>query len=153
MTSVSRCITSFIDGRVRLRHDALKNPDIAALAEKAAGGLEGVTGVRVNPVTGSLLLFYDPERLSRDKLMAFAKEWAALLPEEPERKSGSASCGCASALLGKRATIFVDRALLVTLLASIAGAASGMGGLHRTAGAAFALASLQHAVAHRRFLW
>lgn len=150
MDSVSRCITSFIDGRVRLRHHALKNPELAAVVQETAGSLEGVTSVTVNPVTGSLLLFYDPDRLSREQLLGMAAEWAALLPQEPERRRGAC---CASAFLGKKATRLVDRVLLVTLLASLAGASSGMGGLHRTAGAVFALASLQHALAHRRALW
>lgn len=152
MDSVSRCIASFIDGRVRLRHHALKDPELAAVVQETAGSLEGVTSVTVNPVTGSLLLFYDPDRLSREQLLGMAGEWAALLPQEPERRRG-ACCGCASALLGRKATRLVDRVLLVTLLASLAGASSGMGGLHRTAGAVFALASLQHALAHRRALW
>ncbi len=155
MSSVSDCIVSFVDGRVRLRHDALKNPEIAAVAEAAAGGIDGVTSVRVNPVTGSLLVFYDPDRLSRERLAALADEWSAFLPEENAvKKDGRArECGGVSALLGRRAVRLVDRALLVSLLASLVGAAAGMGTLHRVAGAAFALASVQHVAAHRRALW
>ena len=154
MSSVSDCIVSFVDGRVRLRHDALKNPEFAAVAESAAGGLDGVTGVRVNPVTGSLLVFYDPEKLSREHLAALAEQWSAFLPEENVSQNGrSPECGCVSALLGKKAVRLVDRALLVSLLASLAGAAAGMGTLHRVAGAVFALASVQHVAAHRRALW
>lgn len=155
MTSVSDCIVSFVDGRVRLRHHALKNPEMAAVAEAAAGGIDGVTSVRVNPVTGSMLLFYDPERISREHLASLADEWSAFLPEDraSEKNGRSSEGGCVSALLGRRAVRFVDRALLVSLLASLAGAAAGMGTLHRVAGAAFALASVQHVAAHRRALW
>ena len=155
MSSVSDCIVSFVDGRVRLRHDALKNPGIAAVAEAAAGGIDGVTSARVNPVTGSLLVFYEPEKLSREKLASFADEWAALLPEEKVVKKNGRSLegGCVSILLGRKATRLVDRALLVSLLASLVGAAAGMGTLHRVAGAAFALASVQHLAVHRRALW
>ncbi len=155
MSSVFDYVVSFVDGRVRLRHDALKNPDVAAMAEAAAGGIDGVTGAVVNPVTGSMLVFYDPEKLSREELAALAREWAVLLPEEKAAKKNGRSpeCGCVSALLGKKAVRLVDRALLISLLVSLAGAAAGMGTLHRAAGAAFALASVQHVAAHRRALW
>lgn len=153
MTSVSDCITSFIDGRVRLRHPALKNPELAEMAAAAVAGVEGVENVRVNPVTGSLLLFYDPARLSREELLQLAEESAAFLPGEEKKPEGRSACRCAGALLGRRATRLVDHALLVSLLCSLAGAAAGMGAVHRIAGTVFALAGLQHVAAHRRAFW
>lgn len=158
MSSVSDYVVSFVEGRVRLRHGALKDPAIAAMAEQAAGGVEGVTSVRVNPVTGSLLLFYDPERLSREELLDLAEKMMVFLPEEPKRggaeKSGRSMIGgCAEAFFGRKATRLVDRTLFVSLLLALAGAVSGAETLHRVAGAAFSLASLQHVAVHRRVLW
>ena len=68
MASITDCITSFIDGRVRLRHFALKDASVAETVCAVVGGVEGVESVQANPVTGSLLIFYDTEKLSRQEL-------------------------------------------------------------------------------------
>ncbi|HJD97939.1 HMA2 domain-containing protein [Mailhella massiliensis] len=155
MVSITDCITSFIDGRVRLRHEALKDPSTADMVTALLGGVDGVESVRANPLTGSLLIFYDAEKLSRETLLELARQGAALLPEE-EKGRGRAR-GPASELmamvLSRSATRLANRAMLVSLLLSLAGAFAGGGSLHRAAGAAFALASLQHMAAHRKTLW
>ena len=151
MTSVADSITSFIDGRVRLRHPALRDAATADMAAAALGAVEGVVSVRANPVTGSLLLFYDAERLSRERLLELAEQGASLLPEEKAPSSGG-RCPFGRLLLDRRVTGLVNRVMLASLLLSLAGAVSGMGALHRVTGAVFALASLQHVVAHRRAL-
>ena len=150
MISVSDCVVSAVEGRVRLRHPVLKYAATADMAAAVVAGVEGVTKASVNPVTGSLLIFYDPEILSRDKLMELAEQAAALLPDA--EKSAS-SARCVDRLLSRRATRMVDTVLFVSLLASLMGAAAGMGGMHRVAGTIFAAASVQHLAAHRRALW
>lgn len=151
MDCVSDCITSFIDGRVRLRHPALKHGETADMAAAALGAVDGVTEVKVNPVTGSLLLFYDPEELSREKLLELAEQGTALLPQsssvETKRSGDVLSC-----LLGRRATRMVDRAMLASFLICLAGLATGSGAVHRVAGAVFTAAGLQHLAAHRKAL-
>ena len=151
MISVSDCVVSAVEGRVRLRHPALKHAATADMAAAVVAGVEGVTKASVNPVTGSLLIFYEPETLSRDKLMELAEQAAALLPDAEEKRASSARC--VDRLLSRRATRMVDKVLFVSLLASLVGAAAGMGGMHRVAGTIFAAASLQHLAAHRRALW
>ncbi len=42
-------LTSFIDGRLRLRHKALKNPDTLALLERTAIGRKAYTGPWATP--------------------------------------------------------------------------------------------------------
>ena len=150
---ISECITSFIDGRVRLRHPALKNPEAADMVAGFVSGMEGVTEAKVNPVTGSLLIFYDAEKLSRETLLEMAQQGAAFLPEEEPCRDGKSLTGCcARMLLGRRATRFVDRAMFVSLVASLVGAFTGMGAVHRVTGVVFAAASLQHMAAHRKAL-
>ena len=71
---MEECIRSIAPGRIRVRHDALKD---AELAERVRGFLETKEGVRsasVNPRTGSLLLEYDPEHLAPLHLLAFVEE-------------------------------------------------------------------------------
>ena len=75
MVSVADCVTSFIDGRVRLRHPALRDAATADMAAAVIGGVEGVESVRVNPLTGSLLIFYDAETLSRERLLELAEQF------------------------------------------------------------------------------
>ena len=149
---VSDIVTSFIDGRVRLRHPALRNAATADMVASMVSGVDGVESVQVNPRTGSLLIFYDAEKLSREKLLELAKQGAPLLPEEKKAPSGR-ECSVISFLLSRRAARLANRAMFVSLLCSLAGAASGMGAVHRVTGAVFALASLQHMAAHRKALW
>lgn len=152
MDCVCDCITSFIDGRVRLRHPALKQREIADMAAASLGAVDGVTEVKVNPVTGSLLLFYDPEVLFREKLLKLAEQGTAVLPQVSSAKTKQ-SGDVLSCLLGRRATRMVDRAMLVSLLICLAGLAAGSGSLHRVAGAVFTAAGIQHLAAHRKALW
>ncbi|MBQ8665044.1 MAG: hypothetical protein IJ474_04595 [Mailhella sp.] len=100
--SVLDCITSFVDGRVRLRHPALKDAATAELVRSVVGEVAGITSAQVNPVTGSLLIYYDPEMLSREQLLELAEQAAAFLPAVDEtvpadapaaEPGGDDSCG------------------------------------------------------------
>lgn len=76
---IERYITSFVDGRVRLRHPALvNNKDIEKLRE-AALAVPGMRNVTVNNQTGSVLLEYDPAVLSREELLARGEKLAAYI--------------------------------------------------------------------------
>ena len=77
--SIVDCITSFVDGRVRLRHPALKDRATAELVCTVVGGVEGITAVQANPLTGSLLIYYDAEKLSREQLLELAEQGAAVV--------------------------------------------------------------------------
>lgn len=150
MASIADCVVSFIDGRARLRHPALKDSATADAVAAVVGGVDGVTEARVNPVTGSLLVYYDTERLSRERLLDLARQGFALLPDDrPEARP----FGGLRAALSPKVTRRVDRVLLCSLLCSLAAAATGMGAVHRITGAVFAAASLQHVAAHRKALW
>ena len=60
MSEIESCITSFVDGRVRLRHPSLKRAEDAELVRGFLASLPGILRVTVNSRTGSLLLEYDP---------------------------------------------------------------------------------------------
>lgn len=66
-------IASFIDGRVRIRTAALRNPATLAMVENVIRAREGVRSVQSNPRTGSLLVEYDPEVIPRSALLEAAK--------------------------------------------------------------------------------
>jgi len=60
-----------IDGRIRVRFPELRgNRRASARLRKDLRGLSGVTKVEGNPLTGSLLVEYDNNRLSADDVFA-----------------------------------------------------------------------------------
>ena len=166
--SVTDCITSFVDGRVRLRHPALKDGATAELVCSVVGGVEGILAVQANPVTGSLLIYYDTEKLSREQLLELAEQGAAFVPGmnesavsaegRAEMPSGRACKACAPVdeLLGfltrRSTTKFIDRAMLVSLIASLAALPLGSRAVHTAAGGVFVSGLLQHLLAHRKAL-
>ena len=70
MSEIESCITSFVDGRVRLRHPSLKRAEDAEQVRGFLASLPGMLRVTVNSRTGSLLLEYDPDQISREDLLA-----------------------------------------------------------------------------------
>jgi len=148
--SVLEHVTSFTDGRVRLRHPALKDLRFSEMVTAAVTSVEGIRSADVNPRTGSLLITYDSAAISRGQLAAMAEAGLAFLPAEekpePVRKRA------AQAVLSRRATKAANRLMLLSFLASMGGICAGLGGVHRIAGLVFALAGLQHVAAHRKTL-
>ena len=76
MSEIESYITSFVDGRVRLRHPSLKRAEDAEQVRGFLASLPGMLHVTVNSRTGSLLLEYDPAQISREDLLALAGQWA-----------------------------------------------------------------------------
>ena len=170
--SIVDCITSFVDGRVRLRHPALKDKATAELVCTVVGGVEGITAVQANPLTGSLLIYYDAEKLTREQLLELAEQGAAFIPglneEEAPAEAAKTAEGeaaprkackvCAPVdevlqlLTGRGATRFVNRAMLVSLIASLAALPAGSRTVHAAAGGVFVSGVLQHLIAHRKAL-
>jgi len=73
-------VVSFVPGRIRLRFRELKNHVALAESLKArALEIPGVTRVELNPVTGSILLEYDPGILPTEKLVEIGKREFAKL--------------------------------------------------------------------------
>ncbi|MDR1909796.1 MAG: ATPase P [Spirochaetaceae bacterium] len=66
-------IVSFVPGRVRLRLALLKNESLAAGVLAEVKAIPGVTGAEVKPLTGSLLIEYDPALLGIEELEALGR--------------------------------------------------------------------------------
>ena len=171
--SVVDHITSFVDGRVRLRHPALKDAATAELVCSVVGAVEGITSVQANPVTGSLLIYYDAEKLTREQLIELAEQGAAFIPgmegegvpaeavavaegTEGEKRKACKVCAPVDELLGfltrRSTTKFIDRAMLVSIIASLAALPLGNRSVHTAAGGVFVGGLLQHLLAHRKAL-
>lgn len=71
-------ITSFINGRVRLRDPRFKDEGVCASIEELLRDHPSVTSVKANPKTGGVLIEYDPETLSLEEAR---QALAAIVPE------------------------------------------------------------------------
>ncbi len=86
-------ISSFIDGRVRIRCDALRNPEAAAAIEGTLRETPGVLSATANPRTGGLLVEYDPEAVTQEQLLEAAKMLDAFAAQE-QAAPKKACCDC-----------------------------------------------------------
>jgi copper chaperone CopZ len=60
-----------VPGRIRVKLTDLKHePTEAVRVEKLLNGVEGVTDVKVTPLTGSVVVLYDPGRTAHDRILA-----------------------------------------------------------------------------------
>jgi len=67
-------IVSFIPGRIRLRFKELKDTETAETVKERIRETPGITKVEINPVTGSVLVEYDPAILPEEKLMETGRQ-------------------------------------------------------------------------------
>ena len=67
-------ITSFINGRARIRSPRLKDPDAAATAVAALKSRPGLLRASANPATGGLLLEYNPLEMEAETAFTILAE-------------------------------------------------------------------------------
>ena len=135
MSEIESCITSF----VRLRHPSLKRAEDAEQVRGFLASLPGILRVTVNSRTGSLLLEYDPDQISREDLLALAGQWADFASAQDEAAA-------------PRKRRFTNRGMLATLGASLAFGLAGRERGHVVAGGLFLLFNLAHLYTYRKAL-
>ena len=74
-----RYVRSFVDGRVRIRHPALRHEGVLRLAREKMTAIEGIQTVEGNSLSGSILITYDSKALPRERLFAIGEAWARYL--------------------------------------------------------------------------
>ena len=62
-------ITSFFPGRVRLRAPIFKESDLVEKARSILSKSDAVKNIQTNPVTGSVLIEYNPAKVPMEKLL------------------------------------------------------------------------------------
>jgi copper chaperone CopZ len=79
----------YVPGRLRIQtpfiHD---NPQNAATLEKKIRGLEGITAVETNPVTGSVLMYFDENRLKHESIIAFLEKQGYFILSKAKTSDG-----------------------------------------------------------------
>jgi hypothetical protein len=150
-------ITSFIDGRVRIRDSGLQKGPVADTLATTLSAVAGIGEVRANRRVGSLLIIYDPSLITIDRIMEIL---APVLEEKaPARKAALAGSVPAAAprrvarpAIGKRKTVKIG--MLVSLAASLVSAALDLKKLHIALGVVFlALLGGGHLYEKRRLLF
>jgi copper chaperone CopZ len=65
----------YVLGRLRIETPFIhNNPQNAATFEKTLKGLEGITSVETNPVTGSALIHFDENKIKHEQIIAFLEK-------------------------------------------------------------------------------
>lgn len=142
---LSSLITSFYNGRARLRHPALRDRDRAENACALLDTAPGMTCVTANPRTGSLLQ-YDPAVLDAASLLQAAEQTAAegdTLRVESGKKT-PVQCAVPRGL--------VNRGMLAALAGTLGFALAQRSKAHALAGGVFVALNAFHLYIYRRCL-
>lgn len=140
-------ISSFIDGRVRIRCDALRNPDAAAAIEGTLRETPGVLSATANPRTGGLLVEYDPDAVTQEQLLEAAKMLDAFAAQE--QAVPKKAC-CCRRLTKAEAMRISKRGMLGSLAALVVFAAADRKQPHMLAGGLFLAFNAYHLYAYRK---
>ncbi len=73
-------VASAIPGRIRLRHDAIRDPARAHRIEAELSATHGVIQAHARPLTSGLLVHYDPAAISHRQLLRILEELAEPSP-------------------------------------------------------------------------
>jgi hypothetical protein len=133
-------IASFIDGRVRIRARALTGPETLRSLVRMIEVRPGVRRISANARTGSLLLEYDPDILSREDLLAAVNVLDAICGGQEDRAPAGAR-----GLLNRRTEL---RALGLSA-GLCAGGILVSKRLHAGAGLVFLLLAVRHVFQYR----
>ncbi len=145
-------IVSFTEGRIRLRHPALKDQ---ALGEEICNFLKdmnGILSIEHKCITGSLLIHYDHESITQEEIQALLEQGQGWL----EAQSPATTTACTSAIAYKPSSWaptqltaaqkrkLINRTMLSTFLVTLVSGGMGNKKAHYMAGGAFAALTLAH---------
>ena len=77
-------VRSFMDGRVRVRHPALRDAAIAGKARAALLRVDGVWDIELNTLSGSALILYEAQR-QRQNAGMYERE-NSMLPDDVQQR-------------------------------------------------------------------
>jgi hypothetical protein len=72
-----------LEGRIRIKVPAIKGaPKQAAGIERQIQALDGSIEAKANPTTGNVLLLFDPDSISKDRILEFFSDIGCLTREQ-----------------------------------------------------------------------
>src|SRR5438034_7506767 len=106
-----------LDGRLRIKVADVKGSHTgAALVEAELRELQGVNRVTANPLTGSVLVLYDPAQVGVEEIMEALRAGGHVRPPSGDaRPSTSLSSGLGSIML-RATTEFAIQSLITALI-------------------------------------
>jgi hypothetical protein len=123
-------IASFVEGRIRLRDEKLKNRAVVDEIQKRAAQLRGISDVSINQRTGSLLIFYDRVVLRLEQALHILTDYFDAAKTECRKYAVSITTNITNRKI-------VNLGMLASLALSMFGAALDIAVLHITAGIVF----------------
>jgi hypothetical protein len=133
MIAYTTQVTHFLPGRLRVKSGKIKNNLVfARQVERTLTGLQGIRRVEANPVTGSVLVLYDPQAPAALSALLTCTEFLELSPRQGdfEQLEGWLSAAVNGAHSGSAASLSMGISnILGSLNASVAQATSGWGDL------------------------
>jgi len=150
MQTLLKYVSSFTDGRIRIRHPALSRADIITAIKDKLAATPGVYSAEINPRTCSLLLLYDPHALPREELMRQGTAWVREM--EPRVSTVKERClgEFKQALPGGRKLL--NRGMLAALGLTVLSGGTGSKALHLAAGSLLTILASVHTFRHRKGL-
>ncbi|MCI5850739.1 MAG: hypothetical protein MR009_04185 [Sutterellaceae bacterium] len=156
--ALAKYVRSYVPGRIRVRHPALRDEEKARAAAKFLMELEGAVSVVPNPRVGSLLFTYDPEKITLGTLEGMAS--FCLPPEAPARNARAEKNAFerldplhAPKTVNRNVNRAMTAAFALVLLGLVPGTFPGKRlALHTAAGSAFTALLAWHLARYRRTL-
>lgn len=132
-------IVSFIDGRIRLRHEVLKSIAVAEKIQKDFMLAKGVINVSVNNKTGGMLIIYDSKSVDIRSII-----------HEANLSAHTRTNDKVSLVNSKK---ILNTGMLASLIISLLSAAAGFSHLHVAGGVVFVSFAFVHIYRHRLILF
>ncbi len=148
---IENYVTSFVEGRIRLRHPIFKDEQIVAQVQNIVSSIDGFEAFTSNLKTGSILLQYDEEVITQETLLELLKQGSQFLDfegyvPEPKPTKEKACClpACFSNMSTKDRRRIFNRTMATAL--GVTALAIGVGNkrIHILAGSVFLGLSVVH---------
>jgi len=119
-------ITSFIDGRIRIRDEKLKSISVVSHIQRTLSQFKGITDVSINRRSRSLLILYDKTILKLEQLLHVLADYL-----------DAAKTECRKYVVSLTDRKIVNLAMLASLAVSMFGAAIDIAAVHIAGGIVF----------------
>ncbi len=141
-------VTSSIQGRMRIRHPALRNERDALRLNNLLQGQSGILDITGNRRTGSLLVEYDSRTAQPGDLLAIFDNWLSRL-----NQSAAPPARVLPFMSKHRAAVrCLNRGMLATLAFSVIMGMMGRTRAHVVSGGLFVAEALMHSWLYRKRL-